>query len=88
MKLPNVGQEFKRGALGLSLLIAAVCLQGCKENTSGIYQVEEYRCTSEQLDLVKKELDICNGNYSGQYCFLQAKKTQCDRIVQPDKRKD
>lgn len=63
------------------VFIALLCLQGCEENTDGIYQVEEYRCTSEQLDLVKKEFDICKGTYADHYCYLQAKKTQCDLIA-------
>lgn len=74
-------KNLKRSALGLSIFIALLCLQGCDENTNGIYQVENYRCTSEQLDLVKKEFDICKGTYAEQYCFLQAKKTQCDLIA-------
>lgn len=71
-------KNLKRSALGLSFLIALLCLQGCEENTQGMYQVENYRCSSEQLDLVKKELDICKGAYADHYCYLQAKKTQCD----------
>lgn len=75
--------NLKSATFGLSLFIALLCLHGCEENTDGIYQVEEYRCTSEQLDLVKKEFDICKGTYADHYCFLQAKKTQCDKILKP-----
>lgn len=74
-------KNFKRAAFGLSFFIALLCLQGCGENTDGIYQVENYRCTSEQLDLVKKEVDICKGTYADHYCYLQAKITQCDLIA-------
>ena len=77
-------KNLKRATFGLSFFIALLCLQGCAENTDGIYQVENYRCTSEQLDLVKKELDLCKGTYTNQYCFLQAKKSQCSLIVKTD----
>ena len=72
---------FKKGHFWAVFFIALLCLQGCDENTDGIYQVENYRCTSEQLDLVKKEFDICKGSYVDHYCYLQAKKTQCDLIA-------
>ena len=73
-------KNLKRSTFVLSIFIALLCLQGCGENTGGIYQVEKYRCTSEQLDLVKKEFDICKGSYADHYCYLQAKKTQCEFI--------
>jgi hypothetical protein len=72
-------KNLKRNTYGLSFLIALLCLCGC-DNTDGIYQVENYQCTSEQLDLVKKEFDICKGAYADHYCFRQAKKTQCDKL--------
>lgn len=77
-------KNLKRSVLGLSFFIVLLCLQGCGENTGGRSQVENYRCTSEQLDLVKKEFEICiESSYLTSYCFLQAKKTQCDKILKP-----
>jgi hypothetical protein len=72
---------FKKGHFWVVVFIALSCLQGCGESIGGTYQVENYRCTSDQLDLVKKEFDICKGTCSDQYCYLQAKKTQCALIA-------
>lgn len=76
-------KNFKRATLGLSFLIALLCLQGCNvstDNSKG--EVELYTCNAAQLDLVKKEVEICREtDYLNSYCFLQAKKTQCDLIA-------
>lgn len=77
-------KNLKRTAFGLTFSVALLCLQGCKENTNKLYEVENYRCTSEQLDLVKKEFDICKGNYADYYCYLQAKKTHCDKVTETE----
>lgn len=74
-------KNLKRATFWLSFLMALLCLHGCGENTDGLYQVENYRCTSEQLDLVKKEFDICKDTYADHYCYMQDKKTQCDLIA-------
>ena len=75
-------KNLKRSALGLSFLIALLCLCGCEysvDNTDA--EVELYRCNSAQLDLVKKEIEICKETgYLNSYCFRQAKKTQCEKI--------
>ena len=41
----------------------------------------DYKCTQEQLNLVNKEVTICNRTtIFSSVCFAQAKKTQCDKI--------
>ncbi len=76
-------KNLKRATFGLSFLIALLCLCGCevkKDNTDA--EVEFYRCSSEQLDLVKKETEVCKQTgYFDSYCFRQAKKTQCEKIA-------
>lgn len=76
-------KDLKRSAIGLSFLIALLCLCGCEvrqDNTDA--EVELYRCNSEQLDLVKKEMEVCKQTgYLDSYCFRQAKKTQCEKIA-------
>ena len=40
-----------------------------------------YLCTDKQLDLVRKEANICRANgYKGTYCCAMAKSTQCPLI--------
>lgn len=75
-------KNLKRSALGLSFLIALLCLQGCSDSVDNPNaEVELYRCNSAQLDLVKKEIEICKETgYFNSYCFRQAKKTQCEKI--------
>jgi len=39
-------------------------------------------CDAEQLEMVEAEYEICEkSNYTTSYCFLQAKATLCDRIL-------
>jgi hypothetical protein len=75
-------KNFKRATFGLSFLIALLCLCGCEvkvDNTDA--EVELYKCSGEQLELVKKEMEICKETgYLDSYCFRQAKKTQCEKI--------
>lgn len=75
-------KNFKRATLGLSFLIALLCLCGCDVSTDNSRgEVELYTCNAAQLDLVKKEVEICRETgYFDSYCFLQAKKTQCEKI--------
>jgi len=72
----------KTTALMAIALIALLCLCGCEysvDNTDA--EVELYKCNSVQLDLVKKEIEICKETgYLSSYCFRQAKKTQCEKI--------
>jgi hypothetical protein len=71
-------KNLKRATFWLSFFIVLLCLQGCKREDG----VEDFTCTAEQLDLVKKEFEICReSSYLTSYCFLQAKKTQCDLIT-------
>jgi uncharacterized lipoprotein YehR (DUF1307 family) len=39
---------------------------------------ENYSCTKAELELVQKDFTICEqSSYFSDYCFLQAKKSQC-----------
>lgn len=70
-------KNLKRTTSGLVFLIVLLCLQGCKRED----RPEDFTCTAEQLDMVKKEFEICKeSSYLSNYCFLQAKKTQCDLV--------
>lgn len=61
-----------------TVLILSFFLFACDSR----YGPEGYKCSSEQLDNVKKEFDICiETNYMSDYCFLQAKSTQCELIM-------
>ena len=75
-------KSLKLSAFGLSFLIALLCLSGCEvkiEDTDA--EIELYTCSGAQLELVKKEMDICKQTgYLDSYCFRQAKKTQCEKI--------
>jgi len=44
-------------------------------------KLENFQCTLEQLDIVKKEYDICvQSNYFSEDCFRIAKKSACTYI--------
>jgi len=72
----------KNTALVAIALISLLCLSGCEvkiEDTDA--EIELYTCSGAQLELVKKEMDICKQTgYLDSYCFRQAKKTQCEKI--------
>lgn len=73
-------KNLKRTTSGLVFLIVLLCLQGCKREDR-LDRLEDFTCTAEQLDMVKKEFEICKeSSYLSSYCFLQAKKTQCDLV--------
>lgn len=59
----------------LALLILFV---SCKSDSHKLFK---YRCTSEQLELVNKEVTRCaTTGYTSDFCFKQAKFSQCDYI--------
>lgn len=71
-------KNFKRATTGIPILISLMFLYGCDDNRENL---EDYRCSSEQIDLVKKELEVCKGTgFLESYCFLQAKISHCEKI--------
>lgn len=61
-------------------LLTALLLMGCEIQHSR-EPVLDYRCSEKQLDVVKKEVAICNEtSFYTSFCFTQAKKTICDKI--------
>ena len=63
----------------LSMLLFLFLL-GCdgKNMYDPKFDLINYQCDSQQLDLLKKEYDICIlSNYTDDYCFKQAKISQC-----------
>jgi len=64
------------------IILIAFFVGGCmrKETT-----LVDYVCTSDQLALVKEEVEVCSKtSYLSSYCFLQAKATLCELIDSPD----
>lgn len=81
--------KFKR-SIWLAIC-STVLLVGCKVdiNNSGKQKPdadinpELYKCNESQLRLVKTEFEICSqSGYFNNYCFAQAKKSQCEVIPQ------
>lgn len=68
------------------LILLCVSLAACdyrteKQKQQGSMLLSDYRCTEQQLEMVKKELEICNStNLSSSYCFNTSKKSNCDAI--------
>lgn len=64
-------KNFKRATVGIPILISLMFLYGCDDNRENL---EDYRCSSEHIDLVKKELEVCrDAGFLASYCFSQAK---------------
>ena len=58
-------------------IILAILISGCNESEPNAL----YRCSPEQLDVVRIQFDICKEtNYKHSYCLDTAKKEQCDEI--------
>lgn len=71
------------------LIFLSICfsivLIGCngdyKNKTDEKIYPQNYSCNETQLELVKKEFNICKETgYFDSYCFSQAKVSQCDKI--------
>lgn len=75
-------KNFKRATNGMLVSTLLLFLYGCDPNHGNIGDGNEnYRCNGEQIDLVKREVEICKqASYLGTYCFNQAKKSQCVKI--------
>lgn len=62
-----------------------ISLTACGDNITGSswdINIEDYKCTDSQLDLVKKEFEICDqSSYVSAYCFATAKKLHCEKVV-------
>ncbi len=59
------------------ILIAALCMSSCDVNRQP-YSVENYTCTNEQLDAVKKHFDMCmKTSYTSVYCYYLSVKAYC-----------
>ncbi len=66
------------------ILLALVLLAaGCNEGRySTAERPHKYVCDSDQLDLVEREMTLCNKtDYLGSYCFSQAKASLCELIT-------
>lgn len=59
-----------------------VIFSGCGERDWQIdCSPENYSCTQEQFNIVQKDFNICKTtNYKSEYCFCQAKKSNCTEI--------
>lgn len=60
----------------MKILVIILCaiISGCKD-------IDDFKCSAEQIDLVKKEVDICSKTgYLDSTCFRQAKMTICEEI--------
>lgn len=60
----------------LGLLLLAV--SGCKQDK----HISDYRCSEDQLELVKSETDFCSAldDAIATKCYEFSKKSQCDYI--------
>lgn len=64
------------------IIIVVLLLVGCKIGVDEKIRPENYICNDSQLELVKKEVEICGTtSYSSSYCFAQAKATICSPLV-------
>jgi hypothetical protein len=71
----------------LIFILSIIIICGCEEQR--LDTPENYSCTSEELELVKKEFEICDqSSYMSSYCFLQAKKTICSPLNKKEKEND
>lgn len=62
------------------LLLCCLCLFSC-EQRSMLDSSKDFRCTKDQLDMVKAELEICESSgFFASVCFVQAKISHCDKI--------
>lgn len=62
-------------------IMILMSLISCNEQTQQI-NLSEYRCNKDQLDLVNREVIICNAtSYYSSHCFASAKKSICDKIT-------
>ena len=63
------------------ILLVAVC-SGCDIHYDSRSDIPAYTCSTTQLDMVKKQSDICNDNgYLGSYCWDLARAEQCQAVT-------
>lgn len=60
-------------------LILVLFLCGCSDFSPR--QLEDYRCTKEQLELVQHQAETCyKSTYIGSYCYKTAVQSHCDDL--------
>lgn len=66
----------------LSVLFVLLLCSGCDVRYESPTTEAKFICSSTQLEMVKKQSDICSDNgYLGSYCWNLARSEQCTAIA-------
>lgn len=69
----------------MKLILALFLITGCGaklEYKESFHEekIEDYKCSAEDLEMVKKQFSICNkSTYVSSYCFLSSVKSYCPK---------
>ena len=67
--------------LAIFLSVLLVSLSGCDKPAHTEYHRAKVKCNKDQLELVKKQMDICTETgYLDSFCYDRARVEQCDLI--------
>ena len=71
--------KYKTKLLAVLLSALLVSLSGCDFSPQTEYHRAKVKCNKEQLELVKKQMEICTETgYLDSFCYDRARVEQCD----------